>query len=507
MKHIKKYNDYFLFENNRIPIKTQYQIFHLTKEERNEYFTKRLEDYKNGLSTFNGYEFEICPKKIKDEYIDTCIKNGYGIYKENYDDIMNPIKKDKYIISSKVFNHEKVHDIDFNKFTDELKSFYIGKLIQHNITNEYILCLSEYQYETCSDDIIKNFFPGIFNLEGDKELQIKNKDVLPKEYKIILIQNLYNTTNKLFISVLIEDLDDSNLCIKDRNSRIIKLNKNEITFSFKSTYEVDQFRQTLELWRDRKQYSISYLEGELSDFDYTNILDKVFKEYYEKNKDGEILKNIGEIPYDVFEQNYHESFFEDNDEIISGIKSTIVSKTSDEYDKECQDEVDAIIKYIKISEHYDKCSASLKIKYFLEFILENNIEEIEDVNLFVIEYIERYCNNTDDTTIYTNLNTDVSYADNDIKNAVDTFFENKFNEIELTPEQREANSKCNNILDKFFVKNVFENNFIYIKYNYYEFEEMLVNVSVTFKKTNKKYNGFISVDQLVNYITHEDLFD
>ena len=80
-------------------------------------------------------------------------------------------------------------------------------------------------------------------------------------------------------------------------------------------------------------------------------------------------------------------------------------------------------------------------------------------------------------------------------------------EVELTPEQKEANMKYSKILNKYFTNNVFDSDYINIKINYFEVEELIVNVNIKFKKTGKKYNGFIDVDQLINYITHEDLFD
>lgn len=504
MKYIKKYKDYLIIEN-QIPIKKENQILSLSKEDRNDYFTTRLNNFISNKGTaFLDYELDLCPKKIRIEYIKTCINYGYGIYTENYS-ILNPTQLKMYIISRDILNHTGLENYQFNPLSDELKSFYIKRVIEYNLYSKNYISLSENQFDSCPENILKEFFPSLYNLDGDKELQFKNKNILPKKYQYNLTQNLYNITNKLAILILIDDLDNSNLCIK--KGKIVKIDKNEIVFSFKSTYEVENIKQTLDLWKYRKKYSISYIENELEGFDYTHILNKIFKEYYEKNKDGIILQNIGEISYETFEQNYNETFFEDSYDIISGIKSTIVSKTSDEYDEECQKEIDAITKYINIDEINNKCNSFLSKKYFIEFILENNIEEIDNVNLFVIEYIERYCDNTDDTTIYTSLKTDVSYTDNDIKYVVDSFFENKFNEIELTPEQKEAYNKCNNILNKFFINNIFENNFIYIKYNYYDMEQMLVNVSVTFKKTNKKYKGYINVDQLVNYITHEDLFD
>ena len=38
-------------------------------------------------------------------------------------------------------------------------------------------------------------------------------------------------------------------------------------------------------------------------------------------------------------------------------------------------------------------------------------------------------------------------------------------------------------------------------------DSLLVNVKIHFNKSNKDYEGNISIDQLINYITHEDLFD
>ena len=507
MRYIKKYNDFFLFENYSL-IKTEYQLNHLNNKEKIEYFTARLNDFKDNGANFMDYELDLCPLKIRNQFTDVCIEKGYGITNNMVDEIRDKKKKEKYIISNIIFYNNKLTDYTFSELSDDLKDFYIERLIKYNNNHKnQILYLTDYQYENCSKDVIIKFFPALFNLEGDKDLQMKNKDVLPREYEIKLLQNIYKTTNKLLISVLIEDIDDANMCISNKQrARITKLDNNKITFKYSPTYEIDQLNDILDLWKDRKKYSISYLEGDLEDFDYTNILDKVIKEYYDNNQ-VIINNNIGNISYNIFSERYFEDFSED-DGVKSGIKSTIVSKSDDEYEKECQTEIDAIVKYIDIEKTSDnKHEVSLKINYFIDFILENNIENIDNVNTFVIEYVEKYCNYSDDTSPYASLDTDVSYTDEDIKKAVDNFFDSKFNEVELTPEQKEANMKYSKILNKYFTNNVFDSDYINIKINYFEVEELIVNVNIKFKKTGKKYNGFIEVDQLINYITHEDLFD
>ena len=79
-------------------IKTEYQILHLNKKERMDYFENRLYYFEysdfNDLNIqfgindignkteyfpFRDYELLLCPKLIKNKYIQICIDKGLGI--------------------------------------------------------------------------------------------------------------------------------------------------------------------------------------------------------------------------------------------------------------------------------------------------------------------------------------------------------------------------------------------------------------------------------------------
>ena len=66
----------------------------------------------------------------------------------------------------------------------------------------------------------------------------------------------------------------------------------------------------------------------------------------------------------------------------------------------------------------------------------------------------------------------------------------------------------NNIVKKYFNPNMtYHNKNLSIGINYFDEQNLLVNVSIHFNKTHKEYRGNISIEQFINYITHEDLFD
>jgi hypothetical protein len=158
MRYIKKYNDFFLFENYSL-IKTEYQLNHLNNKEKIEYFTARLNDFKKNGANFMDYELDLCPLKIRNQYTDVCIEKGYGITNNMVDEIRDKKKKEKYIISNIIFYNNKLTDYTFSELSDDLKDFYIERLIKYNNNHKnQILYITDYQYENCSKDVIIKFF-------------------------------------------------------------------------------------------------------------------------------------------------------------------------------------------------------------------------------------------------------------------------------------------------------------------------------------------------------------
>jgi hypothetical protein len=157
--------------------KTEYQILHLNREERMDYFEERLyyfersdfddlniqfgnneNGYKTEYFPFLDYELSLCPPKIKNKYIQICIDKGLGIPLNEIDSLtpnqrslfldscaknarssyvrLNILKlfSDKqmyvYLVNS-IKKKKHLSDKAFIFLSDKFKKFYMDKCIQY----------------------------------------------------------------------------------------------------------------------------------------------------------------------------------------------------------------------------------------------------------------------------------------------------------------------------------------------------------------------------------------
>jgi len=151
---IKKFKT---FINESVSIKkTEYQILHLNKEERIEYFTQRINDLnKKGNNYFKDYEWELCPPKLKQKYFELCIIMGEGLEKNMIEDITNEELKLKYKISSNpaIIKTEE----DFNKLSDSVKEILINSkrklvdLLTDYELKKHNLAITDYEFDWCNE--------------------------------------------------------------------------------------------------------------------------------------------------------------------------------------------------------------------------------------------------------------------------------------------------------------------------------------------------------------------
>jgi len=121
---IKKFNT---FINESVELKTEYQILHLNREERMEYFMYRLNFIEeNKRYYFKEYEYYLLPKIIKNRYNKLCIFRDIEIPKYQFDDFSNELKIE-FIDTSIKYND--LSDEYFDCLSDELKYYTINKMI------------------------------------------------------------------------------------------------------------------------------------------------------------------------------------------------------------------------------------------------------------------------------------------------------------------------------------------------------------------------------------------
>jgi len=160
---IKKFVTFINESIEKIPVKTEYQILHLNREERIEYFLKRLKhfrfdfcgyfkyydiNYKWGYndSYFRDYEWDLCNKNIRQEYIKLCIIKGLGLSEYMLDDIED--ENIKYSFLFKMIETDEIRKDDiFKSWDDSTKLFYIKNSKRGSINDE--------MFESCSEELKK----------------------------------------------------------------------------------------------------------------------------------------------------------------------------------------------------------------------------------------------------------------------------------------------------------------------------------------------------------------
>ena len=437
-------------------------------------------------------------------------------------------------------NHFKTHNnqgplyILINK--DDNSDKYQFHFESKQFKNKYDYEIDKQTFIETNEEIKKFYFPSLFGLEGDFEKQFEKIILLNSKDISELITKIYGYKNKLAAAILSKDEDKVLTCYKTNEddedtflyNEIDDLDENEIVFISELSGDMEGVKDELETLRNQEYNASDNVYSsihEMSDDEefFDDLCEKIFKEYFDANFDSKIYKIIGKISFEKFKDRYYDQFRKD-EKIIEGIKEIISDNSVDEYEQECKEEINKIKKYIdfeynstKSFRKSNKYNITIPIPYLLKYILTEEIDEISNTSTFIEEYMSHYkIWASHDAYIYVSYNTEeVSYKKHTISTPVDAFFEeiyDKINVAPLTPEQEDERkdklNMYNNIVKKYFNPNMtYHNKNLSIGINYFDEQNLLVNVSIHFNKTHKEYRGNISIEQFINYITHEDLFD
>lgn len=135
------------FINESIDIKTEYQLLHLNKQERLEYFTFRLKFIEEkGRYYFVEYEYYLLPKNIKNEYNKICVSREIDIPKYQFEEFSDELKIEFINI---LIKYNEVTDEYFDYLSDELKYYTIDKMIDL----KYCSGITFHQFEWCNDEL------------------------------------------------------------------------------------------------------------------------------------------------------------------------------------------------------------------------------------------------------------------------------------------------------------------------------------------------------------------
>jgi len=222
--------------NESVNTKTEYQILHLNREERIEYFTQRLESFrKNGNSSFEDYEFELCPLKIKKEYIDLCVETGGGLT----DFMLNELDENKkifYLINSNL-ESDGLPDDMFKNLSEELKTYYINKKIETTIDefhSSYHAQLTEEEFDWCSEELKLKYLENRLTDTNGEQVDY----ITDNEFKWCSDELKIKYINKMFESSTAIDPNKFKLCSEELKKYCIDKTVGELDYFIEYLFDL-----------------------------------------------------------------------------------------------------------------------------------------------------------------------------------------------------------------------------------------------------------------------------
>lgn len=253
-------------------------------------------------------------------------------------------------------------------------------------------------------------------------------------------------------------------------------------------YEYDSFRD--------KQWVEEMMEGYV-------------RPYYEKNVSS--LKSMFGYVANTFET-FYDTFKEDictNEKIQDGYLDKFVEGTGASYDSALKEEIDRNESYMDIDMGYSLKTITFNIENLITYLASKDIKFITDLDSFIEDYM--FHNDLITEDYYEQPEYDYVYPTQEQMDSLfEDFFESIEEEYDKFPECAEERKKLYTIIAKYFKgSDRFENDFVIIKLiNSIKFDcENGVEVNYTNKKTGENYRGNVKVENLINYMQIEPLFE
>ena len=273
LKMIKKFKK-FINKNKLIKesfdIKTEYQIHHLNREEKIKYFEERFYSFENsdfddlniqigrdenGYRTeyfpFTDYEFSLCPKLIKDKYIQICINKGLGIPINEIENL-KPNQKKVFLDScAKNARQSYVRLNIMELFSDEQLSIFIDNFTKnhHHLSNKQLIFLS---------DKFKKFYIDKIIYYNSRLSKTELDWIEPKEDRVYYTNYYINTCiekgGKLDF-ILLDTLTDEQKLVYYKN----QVEKGNIDIAYRGKIDSDE---SIEF--DKNQYELDRLKNKLN---------------------------------------------------------------------------------------------------------------------------------------------------------------------------------------------------------------------------------------------------
>lgn len=374
-------------------------------------------------------------------------------------------------------------------------------------------------------EIKQTLFPFVFradlNFDEIKEGLTKSKKFLSEDdYKNILQQfiDIVGVDNGL-ISILTnyseENEETLQKLVSDQIIESINVTRRGLEIEVKN---LPRSAESYERGLDYIKASMNEAYNEVYDYEYESFRDKQWVEemlegyvrpYYEKNTST--LKSKFGYVANTFE-NFYDAFKQDicsDQKIQEGYLDKFTEGTGAALESAYREEIDKNESYLDIDLGWSYKTITFPIENLITYLAQKDIKIISDLDSFIEDY--SYENDLVNEDYYERPEYDYVYPSQEhMDNLFDDFFERAEEEFDKFPGCKEERTKLSNIVEKYFNNSDrFENEFVIIKLlDATKFDcEKGVNVHYTNKKSNETYKGFIKVDNLVNYMQIEPLFE
>ena len=425
---------------------------------------------------------------------------------DTYSSPQNPL----YIIVNKENDNDK-YQLHFS--SDQLKN-----PADNEITNRP-------QFFNDRLEVKKIFFPSLYisnpELDNVKSELSKAKKFLSQSDLLILREIVYKEYGGVnpFIDALNGENEDDIISFISDDSVKCSISGGNLEFEVKglpsSVEGYDDALRTLKSWEYNAYNDVLDSEYYNYNSDATDILSGYLSNYYETNRD-KLLDLFGFycITYDSFIELAENSGLYKNEKVRDKYLDEFASETSGSLEIAVREEIKNYEEILELEKHWgDEKTIKAPIEKIIEFVNEKEIYSIESFEMFIRDYMNYY--DLPDTDYVEYPEYDYGYPSQKIMDeAFDDYFDNKHEDFYDNEETgcKEIREKLIKIFEKYFSDaGVYENEFVKIELKLPWFKNFTcedgVNIKLFNKKTNKTEEGSVQVDNLVNHMQIEPLFE
>ncbi len=253
-----------------------------------------------------------------------------------------------------------------------------------------------------------------------------------------------------------------------------------------------------------------YEYNSYGDSDWVDRTMRGFLETYYKNNVSELKSKFGHFTasFDKFYDKFGDDIIDDEK-----IKDGYIDHASDvsgaSLENAYREEIKKNEEYLDIDMGWSLRTISFPIENLIMYLGKKDIKLIPSLDSFIEDYMYEHDLVSED--YYDEPEHDWGYATQEQMDVLfDEFFDNLAEDLEQNPDCLEDATEFSKIYEKYFNSSneTFENEFVKITIIDDTVDcENGVNVNYLNKKTKETYEGFIKVDNIINYIQTEPLFE